>query len=351
MFGLSVYLQDGALIKNLENIKKMADRGFNGIFTSMQLPEDDESRILVFLEEVGKIAKEKQMKFMVDVSAAYFKKQGLSTNKLDKLLRLGINGIRADDGFSSQSIAEMSHQMTVGLNASVLTQKDVEELKFYQADFDRLEAWHNFYPRPETGLSRAFLKKKNQQLKHQGFKTVAFVAGDSERRYPLKKGLPTLEAHRYKSPFVSMLDLLSLDTDEIYIGDGGISEKSLNSFGQYGQEGLIPIEVEAVNARYNSQIFRIHQNRPDSARDVFRSRFSRSWGISDIPSENCIERKKGAITLDNASYGRYKGELQLCKKSLPSDGKVNVIGQVISEDLELLDYLNENQKIILIERR
>ncbi|NWN95854.1 MAG: DUF871 family protein, partial [Bacillus sp. (in: Bacteria)] len=44
-------------------------------------------------------------------------------------------------------------------------------------------------------------------------------------------------------------------------------------------------------------------------------------------------------TLDNNLYARYKGELQITKRNLPADAKVNVIGQIAGRDLPLLDFI------------
>ena len=50
-------------------------------------------------------------------------------------------------------IAKISKSFTVVLNASTITQNDIDELKDENADFDNLTAWHNFYPHPHTGLA------------------------------------------------------------------------------------------------------------------------------------------------------------------------------------------------------
>ncbi|MCB6745946.1 DUF871 domain-containing protein, partial [Anaerostipes hadrus] len=49
-------------------------------------------------------------------------------------------------------------------------------------------------------------------------------------------------------------------------------------------------------------------------------------------------------TLDNNLYARYKGELQITKRSLPADKKVNVIGQIAGRDLPLLDFIGSGTR-------
>lgn len=57
------------------------------------------------------------------------------------------------------------------------------------------------------------------------------------------------------------------------------------------------------------------------------------------------ERLRGMITMDNDLYGRYRGEVQIALRNLPADERVNVIGQVIEEDLELLSHIQPGQQL------
>ena len=55
----------------------------------------------------------------------------------------------------------------------------------------------------------------------------------------------------------------------------------------------------------------------------------------------------GAITLDNQGYGRYQGEIQICKTTLQSNPKVNVIGHVIANDLSMLVLIKRTLELNL----
>ena len=57
-------------------------------------------------------------------------------------------------------------------------------------------------------------------------------------------------------------------------------------------------------------------------------------------------RPQGSITCDNDKYLHYKGELQITKIDLPADERVNVIGHVVSNDLDLLKVIGAGTKII-----
>ena len=80
---------------------------------------------------------------------------------------------------------------------------------------------------------------------------------------------------------------------------------------------------------------------------MIRSAYARFKTIPDIQPENTVVRKKGAITIDNCDYGRYMGEIQVVKTELVADSKVNRVGNIVSEDIDLLDYIGPGQKYII----
>lgn len=345
MFGFSIYLNQPLTDSKRVYIEEMAARGFQGIFTSLQIPEENSNEYKAYLTSLGAAARENHLELMVDISLESLSKAGFSLTNLEQVKAAGVTGLRIDGGINNQKIAELSQIMRVGLNASTITEEDILELQRSQADFQKIEAWHNYYPRPETGISAEFFAKKNAWLKELGLKTVAFVPGDVNLRQPLFEGLPTLEEHRKVTPLAGALDLFQLQTDSVYIGDEGLSQKAQEQFLMYQEEQKILLFVEEVQAGYEQWVLRSHVNRKDVARDVFRSEQARLWGIKHVEEENCVKRVRGSITMDNQSYGRYLGELQIVKNDLAADSRVNVIGKVCREDLPLLQHLGSAQEI------
>jgi len=355
MYGISVFLGDELTPKTIQYIKQMKTLGFDGIFTSLHIPEDDFTLYRKRLTELGAIAKAEGMKVMVDISGAALKRVGFSFDELDPLIEIGVTGLRMDYGITIEQMAHASHFVDIGLNASTVTLAEVAELKKYQADFSRLEAWHNYYPRPETGIGTASFNKKNSWLKELGLQVVAFVPGDGQQRGPIFAGLPTLEKHRGQNPFACALTLAAEETvDAVYIGDPAISKRTMNQFAQYQQQQTIVLEVAASDSRYLERILGNHTNRLDAARDVIRSEFSRTSEmfrkdqIATILPENTAPRPIGSVTIDNERYGRYMAEIQLTLSDLPQDEKVNVITQVVPQDQALLPLINGGQKFQLV---
>jgi hypothetical protein len=55
------------------------------------------------------------------------------------------------------------------------------------------------------------------------------------------------------------------------------------------------------------------------------------------------------VTLDNQKYLRYMGELQISKRDLPADEKVNVVAKVIDSEVDLLTCVLPGYRFELVE--
>lgn len=346
MYGFSIYLDKDLDEKTEEYIKSMAASGFKGIFTSCHIPEDDQSNYFDRLSDLGKLAKENNLELMVDISENALEKLNTNFSNVNSLKELGVTGIRADFGISFKNIARMSRKIKVALNGSTLTQMDIDELKNYGAYFSNLEAWHNYYPRPETGLGKGFFKDKNKWLKSLGLKVMAFVPGDMDLRGPIHDGLPTLEVHRHENVFVSAMELEKVyKLDKIYIGDSRISNSLMEHFYEYIVNGIYILHGEVFDNFKDLKVLNmIQRNRDDSAEYVIRSKESRKIIKEEVKLNNAIERPAGSITMDNIGYGRYNGEIQITKMDLPQNELVNVIGKIDSKDIGILKYINGGGK-------
>ena len=346
MYGFSIFMNSDLDEAKRSYITKMVNSSFKGIFTSMHIPEDDIKLYKKRLIDLGNFAQTHHLKLMVDISGDALSRSGFSFDNLAELKAIGVTGLRMDYHISNEIISKASHTITISLNASTITQQDIDELKENNANFNHLEAWHNYYPRPETGLSHQDFIEKNNFLKQHGFKVMAFVPGDADLRHPLYLGLPTLEAHRFLHPLAALIDMERMAVDHIYVGDGGLQETTALQLTQYinDQTVLLRARSETADVRHCQCE---HENRQDAARDVIRSAYARFKTIPDIQPENTVVRKKGAITIDNCDYGRYMGEIQVVKTELVADSKVNRVGNIVSEDIDLLDYIGPGQKYII----
>jgi uncharacterized protein len=337
MLGIAVYLNDSV---EEENIKKYNAAGFRSLFTSLHIPEEDASVYRTKLQFIGSIALSLGMEFIADISTASMEKLGLDWQSAETVLDWGLTGLRIDYGIEEEVIVRLSQRMTIALNASTLTEAQLVRLIEKGLSTAHTEVWHNFYPRPETGLALGDFLDKNRMFQAHGLKVQAFIPGDRDRRGPLYQGLPTLEQHRTYGTFAAYTELKAYGVDKILIGDPNVSGEVLEQLANR----TLTLRAQALGARSDAYQLLAEgtHNRPDNARDVIRSEESRMSGMFKnvkIEPSNCIERRKGAVTIDNDLYLRYKGEIQIARRALPQDNKVNVIGQVVAEDLPLLYYI------------
>lgn len=343
MLGFSIFLGDAFDAEKVDYIQSMKQKGFSKIFTSLHIPEDDSQQVLENLKQLGTLAKQFDLEVMADISNDGLNRLGIhleDIQSLHKLKAIGITGARMDYGIDNQTIANASKVIKVGLNASTLTDNDAEELLQFEADFTQMELWHNYYPRPETGLSESYLQQINEKWRHLGLKTIAFVAGEEKLRGPLFEGLPTLESHRKTHALLAAVQLLTtFGCDEICIGDEGLSLATQEKFAAYFMNKKVQLNVEILDDTHRSLFIGTHTNRQDDARDVIRSQEARFKKIPKIEPAHTIQRDKGSITLDNKAYLRYMGELQILKYNLPSDPKVNVVAKVVPSEVALIDCI------------
>ncbi|SFA40938.1 hypothetical protein SAMN05192569_1002214 [Parageobacillus thermantarcticus] len=354
MFYLSFYFTEQ--IDQIEKRFEQANRfGCRELFTSLHIPEDDLAIYRKRLQEIGELAKRYEVGIVADVTPASLVKIGMDGDNLDLLVRSGIRGLRLDDGFSVEEAAQLSHQIKVVFNASTVTEEECDKLVACDVNWNHLEAWHNFYPRPETGLSKETVIRKNKMLRRKGIRTIAaFIPGNKEKRGPLHQGLPTLEAHRNIDPLCAYAELVrDCGVNKVFVGDGSMTDEALMRMKEF-RDGVIPLRYRPLIQQHEllSMIETVHTNRRDAARDVIRSlesRLSFLWPKHLMEPACTIERQKGSVTMDNIRYGRYAGELQITLTDLPADDKVNVIGRIIAEDLPLLAYVGGGQRFRLVQ--
>lgn len=346
-YGISIYLSEpDSLTKDW--IQRAAKNGFQYIFTSLHIPEEEGFSFVEKVKWLGKTAQDVHMEVMADVSPASLERLSLTFEELPQLKDWGISGVRMDYGFTAKQIAWLSHSLKIGLNASTVYEAQLVELLNEGLLPNQSEAWHNFYPKPFTGISKQALKDRNELFHRFGIRTMGFVPGDDRLRGPLHEGLPTIEDHRNIPPLEAALELRALDTDKICIGDPNLSEDTAKGF-SYLAEGTVPLYV-SFNKGYEHFWNSIHTNRMDAAQYVIRSVESRGMDTVYEPDSLSDEKfERGTITVDNKLYGRYAGELQICLETLPVSQKVNIAGHVKKESQSLLKWIGSGQKYIFLD--
>jgi len=289
---------------------------------------------------------ERGFRILADVSEKTTKQFG--QNDLVTLARkLHLWALRIDYGFRTEEICSLAAKIPVAVNASTITRADAEKIA---ASGPVVMAMHNFYPRPETGLDEDFLLERTRMLQNAGLKVLAFIPGDENLRGPVFFGLPTLEAHRCAAPSAAFVDLATrFGMDDIFIGDSGLTSYEEKIIAAFCGEKVIHLPVH-LREPYAALYGRMFTCRPDSPKGLVRFQESREYSCfgCKVEPDCCTARDRGVITMDNALYGRYSGEIQLVRSDLPADERVNAIGTVSAKHLLLADCIARGGRFCMI---
>lgn len=339
MLGISVYFQD----LDEAYLEEAARLGAYYVFTSLHIPEEDYRSLPEKLPSFLATCKRLGLQVVPDVSPVTFEKLGIEQGDFKKLKEMGFQCLRLDYGFDDYDTVKMFlHDFDIILNASVVDAAYLQGAKEAGIDFDRIRLMHNFYPHNQTGLQSEYFAKRNADFLAFDMKIQAFVCGDDLRRFPLYEGLPTLEKHRRMHPYVAAVELLQVfGIKDIIIGDSKAKIETLFFIQEYMSNHVMYIKAQ-FETGYESFYEGEYQVRTDLAQQVVRINVPR---VADVPVYHNGYRKAGAITMDNRLYSRYSGEVQLVKEDLDLDARVNVIGFIHPEFVELLQFVDSKTKI------
>lgn len=305
------------------------------VFLSLHMSEEFSPDYCRRAETVCRWLQEAGYRTIADVSVKTMAQFGQPD--LVRLARhLGLWALRVDYGLSEDEVTALAAQLPVVVNASTT---DPEQAARIARAGSLVMAMHNFYPRPETGLDDGFFRDSTRALQQAGLKVLAFIPGDGELRGPVHAGLPTLERHRGLPPSACFADLtVNFGLDEVFVGDPGLSPREGARIARFCRDGVVelPARLDEEWARLYDQVF---TNRVDSPRRLIRFAQSRTYSCAGdrVIPRGCAERVRGSITVDNETYGRYSGEIQMVREGLPADSRVNVIGRVWDSHLPLAD--------------
>ncbi len=355
--GVSAYVGMGYSIEaNRQYLKLASQSGFTRLFTSLHIPEANAETLLEEFQALMVDAVELGFQITADISPRAFELLQASIDHLKPIRRLGLHALRLDYGFPPVEIAKLSREsgLAIEINASTVDEELLQAIMDAGADPARLQACHNYYPRPETGLSYSLFAQRSQIFRNYKIPVLAFIPSQQNPRGPIFAGLPTLEEHRLWKPLQAAKHLVaSALVDGILFGDPLAEPLELAAVGQVN-ETCLEIQIERnpdltedeLNILFATQ----HTNRLDPGEYVVRSQEARGLCRGDILPRSPQPRLRGNITLDNSQYLRYMGELQVMRQPLPADMRVNVVGKIVPEEEFLLDWITPGRAFRFIEK-
>lgn len=341
--GFSVYLS--TFDAQWPTLRRWAGTGAP-VFLSLHISEEFDPDYCRRAESVCRKLADHGFRIVADVSTKTCAQFG-EPDLIRLAIRLGVWALRIDYGFSREEIGAMAEKMPIVLNASTTSGSDA---RMICAGGKQVFALHNFYPRPETGLDEEMLLDVTRNLQSAGLKVQAFIPGDIQKRGPIFEGLPTLEAHRNALPSAAFVDLaLRFGMDDIFLADPGLSDTEQQRIETFCKEGIISVPAQLM-PEYETLYGQVFTCRVDSPKWLVRFTESRTYSCIGTPVTacNCICRDRGTITIDNETYGRYTGEIQMIRSPLAADSRVNVIGSVPANAHLLMDCIRGGQKFMLV---
>lgn len=350
--GISLYPGlDGSEKKMPEYIQKAAELGIKRVFTSLHIPESDAAALRPELSCLLQTARYYQMDVIADISPQACAVLGIRSLSPLAIQELGITTVRLDFGFTIDKAALFSRFMSIQLNASTIRPDTLYALKKVGADLAHIDALHNFYPRPYTGLSESYAAAQTRWLQSKGITVGAFIASQHGRRGPLQEGLPTLEQHRNYSVSLAARHLAALGMNSVFIGDPVPSDNELCDLADTGREekDTVVLKGRLLNREPYIRDLLSHTftARWDPAADVIRAQEGRTY-ISDhivhADTDRCRIRQRGDITVDTAAFLRYMGEVQIVLRDLPAERRTCIAAQILPEEEFLLPYITPGRK-------
>ncbi|MGO3017798.1 MAG: MupG family TIM beta-alpha barrel fold protein [Anaerococcus sp.] len=324
MLGFSLYFENDT--KVAEKVKMY--QGYDILFTSLHYPSSNQ----IYKEFLELYHKSKDLNFdiCVDVNNKTLKEH-------PELIDMGLI-LRLDFGFTVYEIISLSEKTRFAINASTVDNNFLKNLNDNQVKMENIVGWHNYYPFNFTGIGKDFFEEQNKLIKKYNMKTAAFVPGNHKLRGPVYKGLPTLEDHRYKNPYVSLVELKRAYNIDICLIAEAVKENDEAYIKKFFIDNIFCLP-SILDKTYED--LKEIEVRPDVSDYIVRNNRIKT----DIVPKSCQYIHRGDILICNNLSGRYAGEIEIARKDLGALEDRNVIGRVEREYLELLDYIEGGDKI------
>lgn len=357
--GVSIYPSKSNVNEDKEYLKTASGYGFTRIFTSLLEITGDQNEVVDKYKEIIQYGNDLGMSTVLDVNPTLFDQLGASYEDLSFFKQLGAKGIRLDHGFGGSIEAQMTKDdsgLDIEINMSGGT-KYVDQIMSHLPNSERLIASHNFYPMTYSGLSRAHFDKTTARFNKYNLKTAAFVNSEvgTLGPWPVQTGLVTLEEHRSLPLHVQIAHYKALGTiEDLIIGNAYASEEELKLASEvfFSPHILIPVELSEDITAIEKKIIleELHTYRGDHSAYMIRSSQTRvKYKDENFPVGKTNGIEKGSIIIGNNDFGQYKGETQIALLPMKDEGTRNIVGNVQTDAIYLIEDLKPYASFKLIE--
>ena len=350
--GISVYPDKSDLNRDKQYLDKAHALGYGRVFMSLLQLAGDTGGLDKFKATVA-YANQLGMHVIVDINPALFKELGITIEDLSFFDKLGVYGLRLDEGFTGSEESKMTrnkYNLKIEINMSAGTNYLQSILSFHPRR-ENLLGCHNFYPQEYTGLGETNFLNYSRPYREANLHTAAFVSSQAGTSgpWPVSEGLPTIEDDR-KRPIASQVQHLLMTgmIDDVIIGNAYATDDELkaaaDSFNARAPQLKVDL-IDDISATERAIVLDGYEGeqlyRGDASDYLVRSTMTRiKYAKTSIPSrKQSADFKRGDVIVVNDDYARYKGEMQIALTQFPNDGRRNVVGHIAASDMVLLDML------------
>lgn len=331
----SVYATDDEEVRDAV-VEQACSLGAVELFTSLHMPETQDPASWV--RWMGHVHRTRGARFWADVSPAGLARLGPAGADL---AGCGVVGLRLDYGYDVEGVRAVAAAtgLPIALNASTVGAAVLDAL----AGVEGLVGWHNFYPRPGTGLDGGYYARQSRLFTSRGLRLLAFVPGEVTRRAPLYRGLPTLEEHRHRDAYTSAVRLRALaDGVEVVCAEGVVAPHHLEWI-RRAEDGVLTLPVNlAPGCAWLEGDWRL---RVEETGRSHRLEGTRGRALSGACA-NADAMETGSLQMD--TLGRYRGEVHLMTATAPLDGEHVRLGEVAAPYRCLVGLLRGGQQVRLV---
>lgn len=317
-----------------------AEPGDRFVFTSLHIPESRD--LAAFGDYLARLHRDDGFDFCADISPATLSSLGIGLEDIGRLRAWGVRSVRIDFGFDPEQVRRIAAAggFEVAVNASTADDALLDEL-----DGMPVVGWHNYYPRPETGLSAEFFDRQNALFAARGLPLYSFIPGEVGLRAPLFLGLPTLESHRHRNGYANYLHTRTLHPSaRVVCAEGGLHPQHLRWINHYEQTGEVTLPVVSLDPALDHLSGRSLRLRPEGTESSLRIEETRGGAVPERVV-NADLRARGSLQVDLPGYGRYAGEVHLMQQDLPLHHLVAFGGNVAQPYLGLVDLLRPGMTV------
>lgn len=302
-----------------EVARQAADHG-GVVFTSLHMPEARD--LPAFLDVLADLHRRYGLTWWADVSPVVVDLLG------PRLRECGVVGLRHDFGFGPDEIHRIAREtgLRTAVNASTIDAATLDAL----ADLEPV-GWHNFHPRPGTGITTRWCLEQSRMFTDRGLELVGFIPGERGLRAPFHRGLPTLEHHRHRNAWVNLVELSRMGMT-VALAEGTLAEETLGWIDRMESDGVVTLPLADLAC---PELAGVRTLRREDTGTSWRIDGTRGMSVPDAPNGGC--RRAGSLQMD--TLGRYRGEVHLMRCDEPLDADFVRVGEVAGPWVGIVDAL------------